>query len=125
MSKEKGMLTDAELEIMQVVWDRGKATVRDVYETLNERRKVAYTTVLTMMKLLEHKGFLSRDDSERTHVYKPRRQRQRVVSAMVDDFIERVFQGASRPLLMHLLEENDLSPEEIEQLAQAARRKRK
>ena len=119
------MLTDAELEIMQVVWDRGKATVRDVYETLNERRKVAYTTVLTMMKLLEHKGFLSRDDSERTHVYKPRRQRQRVVTAMVDDFIERVFQGASRPLLMHLIEDNDLSPEEIEQLAEAARRKRK
>ena len=125
MSKDKTMLTGAELEIMQVVWDRGKATVRDVYEALNERRKVAYTTVLTMMKLLEHKGFLSRDDSERTHVYKPRRKRQRVVSAMVDDFIERVFQGASRPLLMHLIEENDLTPEEIEQLAEAARRKRK
>jgi predicted transcriptional regulator len=124
MSKDKEILTDAELEIMQVVWDLGKTTVRDVYETLNERRKVAYTTVLTMMKLLEHKGFLSRDDSERTHVYKPRRPRQRVVSAMVDDFIERVFQGASRPLLMHLIEENDLSPEEIEQLAEAARRKR-
>ena len=125
MSKDKTTLTGAELEIMQVVWDRGKATVRDVYETLNEHRKVAYTTVLTMMKLLEHKGFLSRDDSERTHVYKPRRQRQRVVTAMVDDFIERVFQGASRPLLMHLIEENDVSPEEIEQLAAAARRKRK
>lgn len=125
MSKDKTTLTDAELEIMQVVWDCGKATVRDVYETLNERRKVAYTTVLTMMKLLEHKGFLSRDESERTHVYKPRRPRQRVVTAMVDDFIERVFQGASRPLLMHLIEENDLSPEEIEQLAEAARRKRK
>lgn len=118
------MLTDAELEIMQVVWDQGKATVRSVYEALNQRRKVAYTTVLTMMKLLEHKGFLSRDESERTHVYRPRRQKQRVVTAMVDDFIERVFQGAARPLLMHLLEENDLTPEEIEQLAEAARRKR-
>ncbi|MCB1020273.1 MAG: BlaI/MecI/CopY family transcriptional regulator, partial [Acidobacteria bacterium] len=53
MSKEKDMLTDAELEIMQVIWEKGKATVRDVYETLNESRKVAYTTVLTMMKLLE------------------------------------------------------------------------
>ncbi|MCB1019709.1 MAG: BlaI/MecI/CopY family transcriptional regulator [Bryobacterales bacterium] len=124
MSKEKDMLTDAELEIMQVIWEKGKATVRDVYETLNERRKVAYTTVLTMMKLLEHKGFLSRDDSERTHVYRPRRQRQRVVSAMVNDFVERVFQGASRPLLMHLIEENDLSAEEIDQLAELARRKK-
>jgi predicted transcriptional regulator len=124
MSKEKDMLTDAELEIMQVVWQQGKATVRSVYEALNQRRKVAYTTVLTMMKLLEHKGFLTRDDSERTHVYRPRRQKQRVVTAMVNDFVERVFQGASRPLLMHLIEENDLSPEEIEQLAEAARRKR-
>ena len=124
MSKEKDMLTDAELEIMQVIWEKGKATVRDVYETLNESRKVAYTTVLTMMKLLEHKGFLSRDDSERTHVYRPRRQRQRVVSAMVNDFVERVFQGASRPLLMHLIEENDLSAEEIDQLAELARRKK-
>ncbi len=125
MSKERATLTAAELEIMQAVWDRGKATVRDVYEALNERRKVAYTTVLTMMKLLDHKGFLSRDDSERTHVYKPRKPRQRVVRAMVDDFVERVFQGASRPLLMHLIEENDLTPAEIEQLAERARRKGK
>ena len=124
MSKDKTTLTDAELEIMQVVWDHGKTTVRDVYETLNERRKLAYTTVLTMMKLLEHKGFLSRDDSERTHVYRPRRKRDRVVTAMVDDFVDRVFRGAARPLLMHLIEENDLSAEEIEQLAELARRKK-
>jgi predicted transcriptional regulator len=125
MSKDKPTLTDAELEIMQVVWDQGKANVRDVYEEINKRRKVAYTTVLTMMKLLEHKGFLFRDDSERTHVYRPRRQKERVVTAMVDDFVDRVFQGAARPLLMHLITENDLSPEEIEQLAELARRKRK
>ena len=125
MSNDKPTLTGAELEIMQAVWDRGKATVRDVYEALNTRRKVAYTTVLTMMKLLEHKGFLARDDSERTHVYRPLRRRDRVVTAMVDDFVDRVFQGAARPLLMHLIEENDLTSEEIEQLAELARRKRK
>jgi predicted transcriptional regulator len=125
MSKDKPTLTDGELEIMQVVWDCGKATVRDVYEALNTRRKVAYTTILSMMKLLEHKGFLARDDSERTHVYRPLHRRDRVVTAMVDDFVDRVFQGAARPLLMHLIEENDLTPEEIEQLAELARRKRK
>ena len=124
MSKDKTTLTGAELEIMQVVWDHGKTTVRDVYEALNQRRKVAYTTVLTMMKLLEHKGFLSRDDSERTHVYRPLRRKERVVTAMVDDFIDRVFQGAARPLLMHLIAENDLTSDEIEQLAELARRKR-
>jgi predicted transcriptional regulator len=124
MSKDKSTLTDAELEIMQVVWEQGKATVRGVYEALNQRRKVAYTTVLTMMKLLEHKGFLSRDESERTHVYHALRRKDRVVTAMVDDFVDRVFQGAARPLLMHLIAESDVTPEEIEQLAEQARRQR-
>src|SRR5687767_11739976 len=68
---KKDVLTDQELEIMKVVWQRGKATVRDVYEELLKHRKIAYTTVMTMMGILEQKGRLSKSDSERAFVYTP------------------------------------------------------
>ena len=75
---------------MKVVWDLDKATVRDVYETLREQRQIAYTTVLTMMKILETKGYLKKTQAERAFVYRPSRPRQQVVGAMVREFVERV-----------------------------------
>ncbi len=80
---------------MKVVWQLEKATVRDVYETLRKRRQVAYTTVMTMMKILEDKGYLKKSRAERAYVYVPSRPRQQVVRAMVRDFVERVFDGAT------------------------------
>lgn len=87
---------------MKVVWKLEKATVRDVYETLRERRPIAYTTVMTMMKILEDKGYLKKTRVERAFVYRPSRPRQLVVGAMVRDFVDRVFDGAAGGLLLHL-----------------------
>jgi predicted transcriptional regulator len=95
-------LTPQELAIMKVVWKLEKATVRDVYETLRERRPIAYTTVMTMMKILEDKGYLKKTRVERAFVYRPSRPRQLVVGAMVRDFVDRVFDGAAGGLLLHL-----------------------
>jgi len=107
---------------MKIVWDRESATVRDVYETLLERRKVAYTTVMTMMKILEHKKYLKRTQADRAYVYRPAQPKRQVVGAMVRDFINRVFNGAAEPLLVHLVEEHDLSPEELEEIARLRRK---
>lgn len=94
---------------MKVVWRLGEATVRDVYEALREKRTIAYTTVMTMMKILDEKGYLKKTLVDRAHVYKPVKPRQQVVGAMVKDFIDRVFDGASDALLVHLARDNGLS----------------
>jgi predicted transcriptional regulator len=122
MRRRSTTLTEQELEIMKIVWERESATVRDVYEKLLERRKVAYTTVMTMMKILEQKKYLKRTQAERAYVYRPAQPKRQVVGAMVRDFINRVFNGATEPLLVHLVEEHDLSPEELEEIARLRRK---
>jgi BlaI family penicillinase repressor len=109
-------LTDQELEIMKVVWERQTATVRDVYEALLQRRRVAYTTVMTMMKILEQKGYLNRKQVERAYVYRPAQPKSRVIQAMVRDFVNRVFNGSAEPLLVHLIEDRHLTADEIEEI---------
>ena len=103
---------------MKVVWRLDKATVRDVYEALRERRAIAYTTVMTMMKVLEEKGYLKKTVAERAHVYRPARPRQQVVSAMVKDFVDRVFDGAAGSLLLHLAKDNRLSDKQRKAIQQ-------
>ena len=122
MRRRSTTLTEQELEIMKIVWDRESATVRDVYETLLARRKVAYTTVMTMMKILEQKKYLKRTQADRAYVYRPAQPKRQVVGAMVRDFINRVFNGATEPLLVHLVEEHDLSAEELEEIARLRRK---
>jgi BlaI family transcriptional regulator, penicillinase repressor len=102
-------LTPQELTIMKVVWRLDEATVRDVHESLRTRRAVAYTTVMTMMKILEEKGFLKKTVGERAHVYRPAKPRHQVIGAMVRDFVDRVFDGASGALLVHLAKDNRLT----------------
>jgi len=109
-------LTDQELEIMKIVWERPSCTVRDVYEALLERRKVAYTTVMTMMGILEQKGYLKRKQVDRAFVYRPAQPKNRVVGEMVRDFVDRVFNGSAEPLLAHLIEDRGLTPDEIAEI---------
>jgi len=105
-------LAPQELAVMKVVWKKGSATVRDVYETLREGRALAYTTVMTTMNILETKGFLDKAREERAFRYTPTRSRQQVVGAMVKDFVNRVFDGAAQPLLLHLATSETLSVKE-------------
>src|SRR4030095_9328817 len=98
-------LTPQELAIMKVVWRTDKATVRDVYEALRETRQIAYTTVMRRMTMLEEKGSLKKTAADRAHVYRPARPRQQVVGAMVREFLDRVFGGASDGLLLPLRQE--------------------
>lgn len=104
---------------MKVVWKLETATVRQVYEQLRKQRDVAYTTVLTMMKILEHKGYVKKTRVDRAFVYRPTRPRQQVLGGMVREFIDRVFDGASRPMLLHLVKETTLSEKERSALLRA------
>ncbi len=105
-----------ELDVMKVVWRLEDASVRDVYETLRKRRPVAYTTVMTMMGTLEAKGFLKKRADGRAFRYRPARPQGRVITSLVREFVDRVFDGASRPLLAHLVREGQLTPEERDEL---------
>jgi len=107
---------------MKVVWERETATVRDVYEALLEHRKVAYTTVMTMMKILEQKKYLKRTQADRAYVYRPAQPKRQVIGAMVREFVNRVFNGSAEPLLVHLVEEHNLSPEDLDEIAQLRRK---
>lgn len=101
---------------MHVVWSKEKATVRDVYEALRERRKVAYTSVMTVMKILEQKGYLKKKQEDRAYVYAASQPRAQVLGVMVRDFVDRVFQGAAKPLLVHLVEDERLSPNDLAEI---------
>ena len=110
-------LTEQELEIMKVVWGLKRATVRDVYETLRERRKIAYTTVMTMMNILETKKYLKKQAQERAYVYQATRPRSEVIKAMVREFVDRVFNGSAEPLLVHLIKDRRLSQKDLDKIA--------
>ena len=97
---------------MKVIWRLDKATVRDVHDALREKRDTAYTTVLTMMNILEGKGYLKKTRVDRAYEYRPARPRHQVIGAMVRDFLDRVFDGAAAPLLVQLAKDEKLSKDE-------------
>ncbi len=124
MKKRKPVLTSSELEIMQIVWRDNRVTVRDVYEELLKRRKVAYTTVMTMMGILEQKGYLKKNHGERAYIYRPAQPKGKVVGSMVSDFIDRVFDGSAKPLLVHLLEQEQLTEKELAEIQRLIKEKK-
>jgi predicted transcriptional regulator len=125
MRRPSPTLTEQELEIMKIVWDRKEATVRDVYESILEHRKLAYTTVMTMMKILEQKGHLKKTMVDKAHLYSPTRPKNQVIKSMVLDFVDRVFNGSAEPLVVHLVEERHLKEDEIEEIERMLRDRRK
>jgi predicted transcriptional regulator len=121
MRRKSPILTEQELEIMKVVWEFGTATVRDVYETMLTRRKIAYTTVMTMMKIMEDKKYLKRQLEGRAYVYEGTRPKKQMIREMVSEFINRVFNGSAEPLVAHLVEERRLSDKELKKITKIIR----
>jgi len=112
----KTVLTNQELAIMKIVWKRGSATVREVYEDLLTRRKIAYTTVMTMMGTLEQKGRLRKSERGRAYVYVPVESETKVIGSMVQDFVKRVFNGSPKPLLVHLVDHMGNDDEQLDEI---------
>jgi len=121
MKKSEAKLTDAELEIMHVVWELEGGTVRQVHEILNQQRPLAYTTVMTMMNILEEKGHLVRRKEGRAFRYQPVRPKSQVISGMVDDFVGRVFEGSAAPLIVSLVKDKKISKKDLDEIARMIR----
>ena len=108
---------------MKVIWEHGETTVRDVVAALSEQRQIAYTTVMTMMNILEQKGHLKKRQVDRAFVYKPAHAREQVIGSMVREFVDRVFNGSAAPLLVHLVDDKKLTEKELNEIREIVRRK--
>jgi BlaI family penicillinase repressor len=116
MRPKNTTLTPQELEIMKLVWQREDPTVRDIYEALLRRRKIAYTTVMTVMNTLETKGYLSKRRQDRAFIYRPTRPRNQVIGGMIREFIDRVFNGSAEPLLVHLVKDRRIRDKDLQKI---------
>ena len=95
--------TDAELEILNVLWDRGPSTVREVHEVLTGARETGYTSVLKTMQIMARKGLVERDEDQRAHVYRPVEARDQTQRMLVNDLVDRAFDGSAAGLVLHAL----------------------
>ena len=125
MSKPKRVperqLTELELELMQEIWTQGKCTVRDVHDAFPKR--LAYTTIATVMKVLEQKGFLSIQKHDKAHVYEPTLSREAYARGAVKHVTERLYRGRAAPMVAHLLDESELTPAELKHLRELLKSK--
>jgi len=117
MSKRDYELGEAELAVLRALWDGGPQTVRDVMARLHERgRKVAYTTVLTFLTRLEQKGFVASDKREQAYVYRSKVTRENVTRSRVRSLLDQLYDGAAGPMVLQLIENEQLSSDELTQL---------
>jgi predicted transcriptional regulator len=108
--------TESELEILQTLWIRGLATVREVHEDLAQTKDVGYTTTLKLMQIMHEKGLVKRDDSMRTHVYQAAVNKEKTQKHLLSKMIDSLFGGSSTQLVIQALGENKASPEELEKI---------
>jgi predicted transcriptional regulator len=108
--------TDAELEILTVLWSRGPSTVREVHETIAARRPAQYTTILKFLQIMAEKGLVRRDEKNRAHVYQATRPRQWTERQLAGDLLRRGFGGSAARLLVGALSARKASKEELAEL---------
>lgn len=109
-------LTDVELQILGVLWERGPSTVRQVHEALEEQRETGLSTTLKMMQVMTAKGLLIKDDDQRPQVFHPAVSQEQAQTQFVDDLIQRVFGGAADKLILRAVSSQHVSPEDLEQI---------
>jgi len=113
---KKSKPTESELEILRVLWDKGKATVREVHETLSEHKDSGYTTTLKLMQIMFEKNLVTRDESNKTHIYQANVSRENTQQQFVGKMIHSLFGGSSSQLVMQALGSNNHSKEELEEI---------
>ncbi len=108
--------TESELEILQILWQKGLATVREVHETMAASKDVGYTTTLKLMQIMHEKGLVKRDDSMRTHVYQAAVNKEKTQRHLLGKMINTLFGGSPTQLVIQALGEHKATPEEIESI---------
>jgi predicted transcriptional regulator len=111
-------LTDGELRLMRVLWDRGSASVGSVVEALKERPKPAYNTVLTLLRILERKGYVTHRKAGRAFIFVPLLDKEHATRSALTALVNRFFDGSPRLLMLNLLQDEQLPPEAVAQLRQ-------
>jgi predicted transcriptional regulator len=108
--------TEAELEILRVLWERGPSTVRQVHEVLAAARDTGYTTTLKLMQIMADKALVTRDESTRTHVYTARVSQETTQRQLVNDLVDRAFGGSAAELVLRALSSHKTSDEELQEI---------
>ena len=111
-----GRPTDQELQILKVLWQRGPASVRDVWKTLSQARDIGYTSVLKIMQIMREKGLVVCDTRQRPQIYRPKQTQQTTLRHLARDLLHRAFGGSAKLLLLHALDKNPCSPEELAEI---------
>ena len=108
--------TESEMEILQILWEEGPSTVREVHEILSGTKESGYTTTLKLMQIMHDKGMLSRNDESKTHIYSALIKKESVQKQVVGNMIKGLFKGSSAKLVMHALGNHRASSEEISEI---------
>ncbi len=116
MTRELPKPTNAELEILTVLWSIGPSTVRDVYDVIRRRRAAQYSTVLKFMQIMAEKGLVRRDETQRAHIYEPTRSREWTQRQLAGDLMERAFSGSAKALLVGALSAKKATEAELAEL---------
>jgi BlaI family penicillinase repressor len=113
----KNKPTAAELEILDLLWEKHEATVRDIQEAINKRRPdTSYTTVLKTMQIMHEKGLVKRNEKGKAHIYKPARSQEQTQRNLVSDLLDKAFRGSALKLVQHVLETKPTTPEELTEI---------
>lgn len=121
MSKINIKPTEAELEILQILWEQGEATVRNVNESLNAKRdtslkEIGYTTTLKLMQLMHEKGLAIRNEESRTHIYSAKVKEGAMQKALLEKFVDKTFRGSAMKMVMQALGNHETSKEELDEI---------
>ncbi|SMD08673.1 BlaI/MecI/CopY family transcriptional regulator [Pedobacter africanus] len=108
--------TESELEILQILWDKGSCTVREVHEVLEKNKDSGYTTTLKLMQIMHEKGLVARDTSSKTHIYRALVNQEKTQQHLVNKMIDNVFNGSAARLVMQALGNHTASKEEIDSI---------
>lgn len=108
--------TTSELEILNVLWEKESATVREVFEVISATKPVAYTTILKLMQIMTEKGLVERNEEGKAHLYRASIAKTETQKGLVNDLLEKVFRGSAMQLVQHLLEAKKTSPEEMKEI---------
>ena len=110
--------TESELEILQVLWDRNLASVREVHEELSKTKESGYTTTLKLMQIMHEKGLVKRDDSSKTHIYQASVSKEKTQKHLLGKMINNLFGGSPTTLVLQALGNHKASPAELEEIQQ-------
>lgn len=116
--------TEVELELLRVLWDKGAATVREMFEVISKQRTLGYTSVLKMLQIMTEKGLVEREEAGKAHIYRAAATQEETQSQMLRDLSERLFAGSAAQLAMHALSMEPATAEELEEIRRIIRQKK-